>query len=102
MDLGINHGVHVAAENQYHSDAIMYISIVSAWYIYRESCAYPTCEFNCPENSGCFTYARHSQYTFDVTCWDAYGSTASGVFTLNIIDNTPPAFKGLSKFIMYT
>lgn len=69
----------------------------TAWSIWRLPCQYPKCEFECPLDSGCFTYDIHPQYVFTVTCDDAYDSSVTDYFTLYIEDNSPPYLTPASK-----
>lgn len=74
----------------------------TAWSIYRLACQRPGCEDDCPKNIGCFTHdtTTNNRFDIDIQCWDAYGSTVSSTFTMNLQDNTPPSFTAASSYIL--
>ena len=69
----------------------------AAYSVYRLACQHAKCEDTCPENSGCFSYYRYTQYVINIRCDDFYGTDVASTITLNIQQNTPPSFTSASK-----
>ncbi|XP_053400374.1 uncharacterized protein LOC128557232 isoform X1 [Mercenaria mercenaria] len=68
-----------------------------SWFIYKKVCQDPDCgyigaAFLCTVGIGCLNYDLDDEYTITIQCSDAYGSSDTETFTLQVTENQPPSF----------
>ncbi|XP_053392014.1 uncharacterized protein LOC128554726 [Mercenaria mercenaria] len=68
-----------------------------SWFIYKKECNEPGCgyideNFLCTVGIGCLNYDLDDEYTITIQCSDAYGSSDTETFTLQVTENQSPSF----------
>ncbi|KAL4229798.1 hypothetical protein ACF0H5_010189 [Mactra antiquata] len=80
----------------YHNGSHQYDS----YSICKHSCSDPGCGFICTAN-GCMNYDLDNQFIITINCADAYGSSVTESFTLNIQENQPPVWTNVPTTRVY-
>ncbi|KAL3882938.1 hypothetical protein ACJMK2_029240 [Sinanodonta woodiana] len=92
---------HNVTSSGSHLSKISYFSRPSkssTFTLYKKSCNSPGCGVICDTN-GCLDHDVTTSYVIGITCYDGYGSSDSGTFTMYVRQNDPPIFTNLPNSI---